>query len=323
MTADHEIKRAVQLAAPDQRLGRAYAAQSGEAEEIAPVVLAPTFRREPLARVRTGAKARDRLVDIRRFCRHSHISAYFNPSRSSNRGSGVPGAPIYLFTIARPRLRDTAGRHEQLPHARGVLPPRDHSSPFWTASRQRRGDAKRLRRAHFTSGADACLCARSRPQLPPDPPRADAMDHVRAWVRLLLAFRPRAQLLASDDREPDADRGARQYLLCRAPYDPEFLWRPISRPWDSDRPGGFLSRPLNARHPRRLDLFIRIRRQFQDDHSQDLPLRAFPGICAGAHLNTFRIPSLVGRTSEAARRDADPARAGFGRISAPPQRGAR
>src|SRR5262249_50353000 len=48
----------------------------------------------------------------------------------------------YTCAIARPRLRDTAGRHEQLPHARGVLPPRDHSSPFWTASRQRRGDAK-------------------------------------------------------------------------------------------------------------------------------------------------------------------------------------
>src|SRR5262249_21270350 len=110
----------------------------------------------------------------------------------------------------------------------------------------------------------------------------------------------------------DADRGARQYLLCRAPYDPEFLWRPISRPWHSDRPGGFLSRPLNARHPRRLDLFIRPRREFQNHHPEDHALRAFPGIYTGAHLNTFRIPSLVGRTSEAARRDADPARAGFG-----------
>src|SRR5262249_24015890 len=97
--------------------------------------------------------------------------------------------------------------------------------------------------------------------------------------------------------------------------------RPISRPWHSDRPGGFLSRPLNARHTRRpFDLFIWPRLEFQNHHPEDHAVRAFPGIYTGAHLNTFRIPSLVGRTSEAARRDADPARAGFGRISAPPQR---
>src|SRR5262249_51680098 len=78
-------------------------------KELAQVVLAPTSRREPLARARsgTGAKARDRLVDIRRFCRHSHISAYFNLSRSSNCGSGVWGAPIYL---SRSRGRGSATR---------------------------------------------------------------------------------------------------------------------------------------------------------------------------------------------------------------------
>src|SRR5262245_32329904 len=38
-------------------------------------------------------------------------------------------------------------RHEQLPRARGLLPPRDRPSPFRQAARQCRGDAQRLCRA--------------------------------------------------------------------------------------------------------------------------------------------------------------------------------